>query len=77
MAATGIRFYRERKKLSQASVAEQLGLDGGAMSRLENGTLIPSAAEVDKLVGLLGVPPTYLFSKHILAEVAERARASA
>jgi transcriptional regulator with XRE-family HTH domain len=76
MAETGIRFYRGRKGLSQAAVAETLGLDGGAMSRLETGGLIPTAEQVDKLVELLGVPPTYLFSKHILAEVAERARAA-
>jgi len=76
MTATGVRFYRGRRGLSQATVADALGLDGGAMSRLETGDLIPTAGQVDRLVELLGVPPTYLFSKHILAEVVERDRAT-
>lgn len=76
MAKSGIGFYRKRKGLSQAVLAEKLGLDGGTMSRLESGDMIPSAVQVDRLVELLGVPPSYLWSKHVLAEVAERARAA-
>jgi transcriptional regulator with XRE-family HTH domain len=77
VAATGLTFYRKRKGLTQADIAAALSIDGGTMSRLESGDLIPTAAQVDKLVELLEVPPPHLFSKHILAEVAERAQLEA
>jgi len=75
VAGTGVRYYRQRKKLSQAALAERLRIDGGRMSRIESGDAVPSAAEVDKLVRILGVPPSHLFSMHLLAEVADRTRA--
>ena len=74
--STGIGFYRKRKGLTQAAVAEALDIDGGSMSRLESGESIPTAAQVDKLVELLEVPPGFLFSKNVLAEIAERSRAA-
>lgn len=77
MPGTGVGYYRKRKNLTQAHVAEKLNVDGGTMSRLEAGDLIPTSAQVDSLVELLGVPPSYLFSVHILAEVLERAREAA
>ena len=77
MAGTGVRYYREVAGLKQAELAVRLETDPGRMSRIETGAEIPTAAEVDKLVEALGVPPTYLFSKHLLAEVAERSRAAA
>ncbi len=75
MAGTGIAFYRGRKGLKQAELAAAIGLNGPQMSELENGARIPTPQQVDQLVELLGVPPTYLFSKHLLAEVVERSRA--
>jgi transcriptional regulator with XRE-family HTH domain len=77
VAASGIAFYRGRKGLKQAELATALGLAGPQMSDMENGSRIPTPEQVDKLVELLEVPPTYLFSKHVLAEVAERSRAEA
>lgn len=74
MGPSGIRFYREKKQLRQSDVAAALETSEPRMSRIEQGQEIPSAAEVDKLVALLGVPPPYLFSEHILSEIAERAR---
>ena len=76
MAGTGLEHYRKRKGLTQARIAEALGIDAGRMSRMEAGEIIPTAEELDKLVAVLEVTPNYLFSKHILAEVAERARAT-
>lgn len=76
MPGTGLAHYRDRKGLTQARVAELLGIDAGQMSRMEAGQLIPTAEQIDKLVALLDVTPNYLFSKHILAEVAERTRAA-
>lgn len=75
MAGTGVTFYRGRKAVKQAELAEQIGTDPGRMSRIEAGAEIPTAEEVDRLADLLEVPPSRLFSKHVLAEVAERARA--
>jgi transcriptional regulator with XRE-family HTH domain len=77
MAGTGVRYYREVAGLKQAELAERLGTDPGRMSRIETGAEIPTPAEIDKLVEALQIPPTYLFSKHVLAEVAERSRAAA
>jgi transcriptional regulator with XRE-family HTH domain len=74
MGPSGIRFYREKKQLRQADVAAALGTSEPRMSRIEQGQEIATAEEVDKLVALLGVPPPYLFSEHILAEIADRAR---
>lgn len=72
---SGIEYYRDQKGLTQKQVADAVGTTEQRMGRIELGREIPEAAEVDKLVELLEVPPTYLFSKHILAEIAERARA--
>lgn len=77
MSGTGLVYYRKRKRLTQAVVATRLGVDAGVMSRLEAGSMIPTSVQVDTLVEVLGVPPSYLFSKHILAEVAERSQAEA
>lgn len=76
VAETGISFYRKRKGLTQLALGNELGIDDGTMARIENGHHIPTAPQVDKLVEVLEVPPSYLFSKHILAEVAERARSA-
>jgi transcriptional regulator with XRE-family HTH domain len=76
MSGTGLRHYRERKGLTQARVAEVLEIDAGRMSRMEAGEIIPTPEELDRLVSMLEVTPNYLFSKHVLAEVAERARAA-
>ena len=75
MAKSGIEYYRKQKGLKQAEIAASLETSEARMSRIELGQEIPTATEVDKLVALLEVPPTYLFSKHLLAEVAERSRA--
>lgn len=77
MAGTGVQYYRQRKGLSQTALAGRLRIDGARMSRIESGETIPTAAEIDKLVKLLGIPPSHLFSTHILAEVADRARGRA
>lgn len=74
---TGLNYYRDRKGLTQVALAKQLAIDPTHLSKMEQGHVIPTPEQVDRLVELLEVPPTYLFSKHILAEVAERARAEA
>ena len=74
MDPSGIRFYREKKGHRQADLATHLGTNEPRMSRIETGQEIPTADEVDKLVVALGVPPPYLFSEHILSEIANRSR---
>jgi transcriptional regulator with XRE-family HTH domain len=73
---TGIGYYRQKKRLRQADVANVLGTDTGRMSRIESGSEIPTADEVDKLVALLEVPPGYLFDKDILSHIAKKAAAA-
>lgn len=73
---SGISFYRQRKGITQRALAELLGIDETWMNRLEKGVLIPTSAQVDRLSDILETPPSRLFSKNILAEVAERARAA-
>lgn len=74
MSGTGVRFYRSRKAIKQADLAARIGTDPGRMSRIETGAEIPTATEVDALVDALGVPPSRLFSQHVLDEVADRAQ---
>lgn len=75
MAATGIRYYRERAGLKQTELAERLGVDSAVMSKIESGVQVPTVEQVDRIAEVLGTTPALLWSKHILAEVAERARA--
>ncbi len=77
MGKAGLAYYRKVKDLTQADVAKKLGVNSAVMGFLESGDYIPSPEQLDVLVELLGVPPTYLFSEHVLAEIAERARAAA
>jgi transcriptional regulator with XRE-family HTH domain len=44
-----VKFYREAKKLSQDSVAYNLGLDQSQYSRRENGTIQFKSDEISKL----------------------------
>lgn len=71
---SGLAHYRQRKKLSQAQLARAVGVPQEYVSRMETGDMIPKAVVLDKLCKALGVTPNLLFSGHILAEVAERAR---
>lgn len=77
MASSAIRYYREKVGLTQAELAKKLDVDPGTMSKLEAGILIPTTEQVDRIATLLETTPALLWSKHILAEVAARARALA
>lgn len=72
---SGLAHYRQRKQLSQAQFARAIGVPQEYVSRMETGDMVPRAAVLDKMCEVLEVQPQLLFSKHILAEVAERARA--
>lgn len=74
MAVNALKYYRDRAGLTQAAIGKELGLDPALMSKMESGLLVPTPEQLEKLADLLNTTPAHLFSKHILAEVAERAR---
>jgi transcriptional regulator with XRE-family HTH domain len=57
-----VKFYREAKKLSQDSVAYNLGLDQSQYSRRENGTIQFKSDEISKLCETLEISPLELFN---------------
>lgn len=76
MAGTSIPHYRDRKGLTQAKLAESVGVDVPTMSKIENGIIVPTPEQVDTISERLDVQPSLLWSKGMLAVVAERARAA-
>lgn len=74
--ATSIPHYRARVGLTQVQLGRALGIDEATMSRIETGVVVPTAEQVDKISEQLGVIPSVLFSKAMLALVAERVRAA-
>ncbi len=69
-----IKFFRQRRKLAQASVAEMLGVDKGNVSRYESGDQAPEFDRLVKLAEILDVRLSELFA---LAEGGEAAPRSA
>ena len=51
-----LRGYRRRAGLSLLRTARAVGIDHSYLSRLEHGRRHPSAATLERLVGVLGVP---------------------
>lgn len=51
--AKNISTHRHRLKLTQAQLAEQLGVDTETLSRFERGKHLPSLLTLEKLAGLL------------------------
>lgn len=76
MAGTSIPHYRDRKGLTQAKLAESIGVDIPTMSKIENAIHIPTPEQVDAIAEKLDAIPTQLWSKGMLAVVAERSRAA-
>lgn len=76
MAGTSIPHYRDRKGLTQAKLAEAVGVDVPTMSKIENAIHIPTPEQVDLIAEKLETIPSSLWSKGMLAVVAERARAA-
>lgn len=50
---SAFRWMRERRSLSQADLAERLGITASVVSRIESGRQRPSLASVDRLLGAL------------------------
>ena len=56
-----VKYYREIKRLSQESVAFELGLNQSQYSRRENGSIKFDADEISHLSKILDVSATELF----------------
>ena len=61
-------MLREKKGLTQASVAKQLGVTPAAVSKWENGSSKPRTEILFQLAQLLDVKPEELMAGHILSE---------
>jgi transcriptional regulator with XRE-family HTH domain len=59
---TMLKTARTRRKLTQAKLAEKLGVHQVTIARLESGTRRPSMAMLQRLAKALGVPITALLS---------------
>ncbi len=57
-----VKFLRENKRLSQESVAYDLGLSQSQYSRRENGSIKFNSDEIFNLIKILDVNPSELFS---------------
>jgi transcriptional regulator with XRE-family HTH domain len=57
-----VKYFRESKRLSQESVAYQLGLNQSQYSRRENGAIKFNSDEISQLCEVLEVSPLKLFN---------------
>lgn len=55
-----VRLARKAAHLKQEALAEALGIQPSAISRLERGAVSPSLRTVSKIAQALGVPPSEL-----------------
>ena len=72
VTGTTIRMLREQRKLTQAELAERIGVSGKAVSKWETGKGLPDLALLQPLAGALGVSVIELMNG---APVANRNRA--
>ena len=72
VTGTTIRTLREQRKLTQAELAERIGVSGKAVSKWETGKGLPDLALLQPLAGALGVSVIELMNG---APVANRNRA--
>ena len=52
----GLKAIRKQKKISQAELAEAIGVHTGTVSHWENGRQMPDTATMQKAADFLGVP---------------------
>jgi transcriptional regulator with XRE-family HTH domain len=57
-----VKYFRESKRLSQESIAYQLGLNQSQYSRRENGAIKFNSDEISQLCEVLEVSPLELFN---------------
>lgn len=56
-----IQDYRKSKKLTQENLAELVGIDTISLSKIETGRNYPTAENLEKIAGFLGVELYELF----------------
>ncbi len=56
-----IQDYRKAKKLTQETLAELVGIDTISLSKIETGRNYPTAENLEKIAGFLGVELYELF----------------
>jgi len=57
-----LQEIRKNKKLTQEQVAEFVGIETSSISNIENGKYYPSAENLDKILKILNVRPSEIFS---------------
>ena len=55
--AKNLRYLRRRAGLSQAALAQRVGLSANILSRYEQGHVTPSAEALERLANILGASP--------------------
>lgn len=72
---TNLRNHRKAKHLTQAKLAETVGLSTEMISKIERGIASPSFATIEKLAEVLDVPEVVFFGVGlIVTETGERTR---
>jgi transcriptional regulator with XRE-family HTH domain len=61
--AGNVRRLRAKKKLSQKSLADKIGISVSYVSMLERGQRSPPLETIEKMAKALGVPPANLLGK--------------
>lgn len=62
-----LRHQRKAKKLTQADLAERVGVSAEMISKIERGIAAPSFNTVEKLASELGVPEVVFFGLGLVA----------
>lgn len=63
-----LQEIRKVKKLTQESVAEFVGVETSSISNIENGKYYPTAENLDKILKILNVKPSDIFSFESLSD---------
>lgn len=62
-----IQEIRKSKKLTQEYVAEKIGIEPASLSNIENGKYYPTAENIEKIIAILDVKPSDLYTFEHLA----------
>ena len=58
-----IKFFREKKDMSQEALAEQLSVDRTTITKWETGVAMPRADKLPEIARVLGCEVSDLFAK--------------
>ncbi len=62
-----LKEIRKRRKITQEQVAEFVGIETPSISNIENGKYFPTAENLDKILKILNVRPSDIFTFESLA----------